>query len=121
MSAGTVLAVVLGGLALGAGLVPPISGPTARIVVTRGPSYEVSAVAEGDIGTSGTYTLVVTREGQSGRSRSQQGGAFDLMSPIDTLSTSRVGVSSGDTIEIALTVEWADGSTDTDAFLETVE
>lgn len=119
MSAGAVLAAMLGGLAFGLGLVP--SDPTARIEVTRGPSYEAAAVVEGEVGTSGTYTLVVDREGRSGRSRSQQGGAFSLSSPIETLSISRVGVSHGDVLWMELVVEWADGSTDTDTFSETVE
>ena len=121
MSAWSVLAAVVGGLALGAGLTGPANGPTARIEVTRGPIYEASAVIDGNAGTSGTYTFTIIREGLSGRSRSRQGGAFELISSTDTLSTSRVNVSHGDSIEMELMVEWADGSTDTDVFSETIE
>ncbi len=115
----SLLTAVLGALALGAGLVSP--DPSARIEVTRGASYDASVVVEGAVGTSGTYAFSVVRQGQGGRSRSQQSGAFELTASTDTLSTSRVNASPGDTIEMELTVTWADGTTDTDTFSEIVE
>ncbi|WP_412069407.1 curli-like amyloid fiber formation chaperone CsgH [Rubrivirga sp. IMCC43871] len=119
MSAGVLITAVLGGLALGAGLAA--TGPTARIDVTRGPAYQAAVVVDGEPGMSGTYTFAMTKVGRSGRSESQQGGPFEMTSATDTLSVSRVGMSPGDTVEMSLTVEWADGSTTTDGFSETVE
>jgi len=78
-----------------------ISNGDARIEVDRQPDrYELVGTYSGTVVDGLTYRLEVTREGQSGRSRSSQGG--DVHSR--TLSTSTVNVSVGDHIVARLTV-----------------
>ena len=89
-----------------------LAGPddrSARIDVTAGEAYTVQAVAVSGHAASGTYTLVVERVGAAGRSRSQQGGAFEMAAGERTLSTSSVNVAAGDSLRTELTITWADG------------
>ncbi|MEO0558984.1 MAG: curli-like amyloid fiber formation chaperone CsgH [Bacteroidota bacterium] len=92
---------LLAGCALNATPPEPVSPSSARIEVDRQPDrYELTGVYTGPVTEDLTYRLEVTREGQSGRSRSSQGGA--VLS--DTLSTSTVNVSDGDRVTARLTI-----------------
>ncbi|GAB5536979.1 MAG: hypothetical protein Rubg2KO_32280 [Rubricoccaceae bacterium] len=91
---------VIAGCALSAPSATP-SPSNARIEVDRQPDrYELVGVYSGTVTDGLTYRLEVTREGQSGRSRSSQGGVVQS----DTLSTSTVNVSDGDHITARLTI-----------------
>jgi len=92
-----------------------------RLAVTPGPSYEIAVVAGADGRLAGSYSVTAEREGASGRSRSSQGGAFDVgPGETDTLSVLRVNAASGDHVWAELVVRWPDGSSTTDRYEATV-
>lgn len=107
----------LAGCALSAPSAPPPQSD-ARIEVDRQPDrYELTGVYDGPVTDGLTYRLEVTREGQSGRSRSAQSGEVRG----DTLSTSSVNVSAGDRITAQLTVLEGDRVIADDLLDEVVE
>ncbi len=78
-------------------------------------TYAFSVLARGP--AQGSYSLVVSKKGASGTSRSNQSGAFDVAGgAADTLSVSRINAASGDSVTAELVVSWSDGRTTTEVF-----
>lgn len=103
------LAVLVAGLAL---LPSPDDGPARIDLKPEGEALVVRGIFEAAQPPADTltYRLDVTKHGASGRSTSRQGGAFaPRPHRPDTLSTVRLGVQPGDTVEVALEVSGSAG------------